>query len=99
MIKLLFMYEVQFKNIGGLETINKIFEQTEIKETEELLYNLIEIKPLGLCGFSNLVILERIARKLGLELNQILSHAKHSESHIKPTKYQIIKLLSAIQTT
>ena len=35
MIKLLFMYEVQFKNIGGLETINKIFEQTEIKETEE----------------------------------------------------------------
>ena len=28
MIKLLFMYEVQFKNIGGLETINKIFEQT-----------------------------------------------------------------------
>ena len=98
MIKLLFMYEVQFKNIGGLETINKIFEQTEIKETEELIYK-IEIKPLGLCGFSNLVILKRIARKLGLELNQILSHAKHSESHIKPTKYQIIKLLSAIQTT
>ena len=51
-----------------------------------------------MCGFF-LIILKRIARKLGLELNQILSHAKHSESHIKPTKYQIIKLLSTIQTT
>ena len=57
------MYEVQFKNIGGLETINKIFDHNISKERKYFFtILLIEIEPLEFGGFLYLIILKRITK-------------------------------------